>query len=106
MILYNVTVNIDEAVENKWLEWMRKTHIPDVLKTNCFIECTISRIKAEEEGGKTYAIMYTSESKDKIDLYQSKFASSLQNDHNKLFAGKFAAFRTFLEVIEKFDGKR
>ena len=106
MILYNVTISIDENAEQKWLNWMRETHIPDVLKTNCFIDCTISRIKAEEEGGKTYAIMYTCESKEKMDLYQRQFSPALQNEHNKLFAGKFAAFRTFLEVIEKFDGTR
>ena len=106
MILYNVTISIDEDVEVKWLSWMRKTHIPDVLNTNCFIECTISKIKAEEEGGKAYAIMYTCKSEEKLKLYQKDFATSLQNDHNKLFAGKFAAFRTFLEVIEKFDGNR
>ena len=105
MILYNVTISIDENVEQKWLQWMKNTHIPDVMKTNCFIECKLSKINGEEEGGKTYAIMYTCESEEKMELYQTKFSSALQEDHSRLFSGKFAAFRTFLDVIETFDGK-
>ena len=53
MILYNVTISIDENVEQKWLQWMKNTHIPDVMKTNCFIECKLSKINGEEEGGKS-----------------------------------------------------
>ena len=33
MILYNVTVNIDTDVEEDWIEWMKETHIPEVMKT-------------------------------------------------------------------------
>ena len=32
-ILYNVTVSIDKDVEKEWLEWMKKVHIPDVMRT-------------------------------------------------------------------------
>ena len=51
MILYNVTVSIDPAVSSDWLEWMRSTHIPDVMATGCFVESRISRVQGEEEGG-------------------------------------------------------
>ena len=50
MLIYNVTVSIDQAVEHDWLSWMRGTHIPDVLHTGCFLECRLSRVNGEEEG--------------------------------------------------------
>ncbi|MEO8448027.1 MAG: DUF4286 family protein, partial [bacterium] len=28
MILYNVTVNVDDSVHDEWLEWMKTIHIP------------------------------------------------------------------------------
>jgi hypothetical protein len=34
MIVYNVTVNIDGAVEQEWLKWMKEVHIPEVLATD------------------------------------------------------------------------
>ena len=32
MIIYNVTISIDKEVENYWLDWMKNTHIPDVMQ--------------------------------------------------------------------------
>lgn len=102
MILYNVTVSIDPQIHEEWLEWMRKTHIPDVMSTGCFIESRISRVNGEEENGLTFAISYVSPNEEKLDEYRTKHAPALQADHSSKFAGKFAAFRTTLSIIEEF----
>jgi hypothetical protein len=102
MILYNVTVSIDPDVHAEWLDWMKTKHIPDVMATGCFVESRISRVHGEEEGGVTYAITYLSPSHEKMDEYQQQHAPVLQKDHAERYAGKFAAFRTILSVIEEF----
>jgi hypothetical protein len=102
MILYNVTVSIDPAIAEDWVNWMRSNHIPDVMATGCFVESRISRVHGEEEGGETYAITYLSPSQEKMDEYQQQHAPVLQKDHSERYAGKFAAFRTILSVIEEF----
>ncbi|HIP32025.1 MAG TPA: DUF4286 family protein [Crocinitomicaceae bacterium] len=103
MILYNVTVSIDKAVHLKWLDWMRTTHIPDVMKTGCFRECRISRVHGEEEGGMTFAISYVAPTQEAFDNYQENHATDLQEEHTTKFNGKFAAFRTMLTIIEEFS---
>ncbi|TXI84125.1 MAG: DUF4286 family protein [Crocinitomicaceae bacterium] len=102
MILYNVTVSIDPAIAEDWVNWMRTNHIPDVMATGCFVESRISRVHGEEEGGETYAITYLSPSQEKMDEYQQQHAPLLQKDHSERYVGKFAAFRTILSVIEEF----
>lgn len=102
MILYNVTVSIDPAIAEDWVNWMRTNHIPDVMATGCFVESRISRVHGEEEGGVTYAITYLSPNQEKMDEYQQQHAPVLQKDHSERYAGKFAAFRTILSVIEEF----
>ena len=102
MILYNVTVSLDASIEQEWLTWMRSKHIPDVLETGCFKESRLSRVHGEEEGGVTYSVMYVSPSQELLDLYQEKFAPALQQEHGAKYQGKFAAFRTFLTVVEEF----
>lgn len=102
MILYNVTVSIDPAVSEDWLDWMRKQHIPDVMATGCFIESRISRVHGEEDGGMTFAITYLSPDQQKLDEYREVHAPRLQKDHSERYEGRFAAFRTFLTVIEEF----
>lgn len=102
MILYNVTVSIDPAIAEDWLQWMRTQHIPDVMATGCFIESRISRVHGEEDNGMTYAIGYICPSQEKMQEYQDKHAPLLQKDHSSRYEGRFAAFRTFLTVIEEF----
>ena len=49
MVIYNVTVIIDEDISKEWLNWMQVKHIPDVMATGKFIDGKLSRILAEEE---------------------------------------------------------
>lgn len=102
MILYNVTVSIDESIHKDWLQWMRKVHIPDVMGTGLFLESRISKIHAEEQGGMSFAITYMAKSMDDMEVYQKEHAPRLQKEHSEKFEGKFAAFRTYLELIEEF----
>jgi len=102
MILYNVTVSIDANIHLEWLDWMRSTHIPQVMETGCFLESRISRVEGEEEGGMTFAITYLSPNQETFETYEKDHAPLLQADHSAKYTGKFAAFRTTLQVIEEF----
>ena len=103
MIIYNVTINIEESISQKWMGWMQKTHIPEVMNTGMFVSAKMTRVMVEEQmGGITYSIQYSCESKSKLDEYQVQFAQKLQQKHTKKFEGKFVAFRTLLEVISDF----
>lgn len=102
MILYNVTVSIDPQVSSEWLEWMKNEHIPEVMATNCFTESRLSRVQGEEQGGETYSIMYFAANQELYDQYNTQFAPAIQRKHGDKYQGKFAAFRTILNVIEEF----
>ena len=103
MIIYNVTINIEESISQEWLYWMQKIHIPEVMKTGMFVSAMMTRIMVEEQmGGITYSIQYLCESKSKLDEYQVQFAPKLQQKHIQKFQGKFVVFRTLLEVISDF----
>ena len=99
MIIYNVTVVIDDSVEQEWLNWMKETHIPDVMNTGYFLDNKICKILAESEGGISYAIQYTCKNMEDLEEYQREHASRLQKEHSSKYDGQFAAFRTLLEVV-------
>lgn len=99
MIIYNVTLNVDEDAADAWLHWMKTVHIPDVMATGLFLDNRICRVLAEEDGGLTYAVQYTCADMATYERYKSEHAPRLQAETQKHFGGRFAAFRTLLEVV-------
>ncbi|MCC5943875.1 MAG: DUF4286 family protein [Bernardetiaceae bacterium] len=103
MFLYNVTVNIDENIENEWIEWMRNVHIPDVMATGCFTSARMSQLLGEvaEASGPTYAIQYVYPDEATLERYQKEFAPKLQAAHTKRYENQFVAFRTLMKITEE-----
>ena len=106
MIIYNVTINVDESIHSDWLKWMQNKHINDVLATGLFTNAKMVRVLVEEEmGGVTYAVQYFTDSRDKLEDYYKNHAPRLRQEGLQLFADKMLAFRTELEVMEEFYGE-
>jgi len=100
MYIYNVTVNIDESVENEWLRWMQEKHIPEMLDTGKFMEAKMCQVMVDEDmGGVTYSIQYTTDDKETLERYYSEDADRLRQEAIQLFSNKFVAFRTELNVV-------
>ena len=100
MILYNVTTSVDPAIADEWLDYMRSTHIPDVMGTGFFIKSLMLRLLNEEDDGITYAMQYFCISLEQLEEYQNLCAPALRAEMDKHFAGKYMSFRTMLEVVE------
>ncbi|HRF37768.1 MAG TPA: DUF4286 family protein [Saprospiraceae bacterium] len=100
MIIYNVTVKIEHDLHEDWLNWMRHTHIPDVLATGLFTGHRISKVLGDDDAhGVTYAIQYECPDLDTFLQYQQQHAARLQADHARRYQDKYVAFRTLLEVV-------
>lgn len=99
MYIYNVTVSIDKTLAEEWLNWMKTVHIPDVLNTGHFIENKICRVLNVDDEGATYSVQYTFNEMTDIEEYQKNHAKRLQDEHSKRYEGKYAAFRTLLQIM-------
>ncbi len=99
MIIYNVTVSVDNEVHEMWLAWMRHTHLPEVMATGHFQNARICRVLSEGDSGATYAIQYTCTDMAAYERYRDKHAERLKAESEKYYGGKAIAFRTLLEVV-------
>ena len=101
MIVYNVTIQIENEVHDDWLEWMKNVHIPEVMNTGMFLENRMLIVLGSEESeGKTYSVQYICKSMKEYEQYRNSFAPALQEKHSSRYANKFVAFRTLLEVVK------
>ena len=100
MIVYNVTINVEEDVHEEWLGWITATHIPDLMNTGCFKDSKIFRLLTPEpEDGETYVIQYYCDTIEDYERYQIEHAAVLQSEHKERFRGSFTSFRTVMEQV-------
>ncbi len=100
MIIYNVTIKLQIAIEGEWLRWLQQEHIPEVLQSGCFNNARVLKLlETNDSEGPTYAIQYAAESKVLYDRYIEKYAAGLRNKSFERWGDKFIAFRTVMEVV-------
>jgi len=103
MIIYNITINIAKSEEKRWLIWMKSKHIQDVLDTGKFIAAKLIKVLVDDNPDtETYAIQYTTDSRENLDDYYKNFAPKLRKEGQDLFGDKMLGFRTELQVLESF----
>ncbi|MDT0677715.1 DUF4286 family protein [Autumnicola musiva] len=101
MYIYNVTSNVQEQIHDKWIEWMKKEHIPAMLDTKKFTKALLTRVMVQEPmGGITYSVQYTVESKEMLQKYYDEDAEELRKKAT-IFGEKVVSFRTELEVVNE-----
>lgn len=100
MILYNVTIIIDESIHEPWLEWMQKVHIGQVMNTGCFASNRMLKVLDSPNEGITYCIQYIADTIEKYNDYKENYTAALQADFPEEFANKFVSFRTLMEFVD------
>ena len=103
MIIYNVTINVDESIHEEWIRWMQEIHIPEVMATGKFIKALMSEVLVNETlGGITYSIQYTCDSRETLSKYYKEDAQRLRDEVDKRFGNKLGAFRTEMNIVKEF----
>lgn len=100
MIIYNVTINIDNSVHDQWLKWMQEKHIANMLATGKFTSARLVKVVVDEAmEGKTYSVQFVTDSKETLQQYYTEDAPRLREEGQALFGDRMLAFRTELEHI-------
>jgi len=102
MYILNITTNIANNIEPKWLHWMQNTFIPAMLATKKFNKALLTQVQIEEEmGGVTYSTQYFANGKTEIEAFYKEDQNELLSKHTQ-FKGMYVDFSTELKVINQF----
>ena len=99
MLLYNVTIIIEDSAVEEWLQFMNESHIPEVMATGKFVSNRLLKILDSPNEGVTFCSQYVVENLIDYEDYQQNFAPALQADLQQKFENKFVAFRSLMEFI-------
>ncbi|MDF3078225.1 MAG: hypothetical protein K0S09_2114 [Sphingobacteriaceae bacterium] len=99
MVLYNVTVILEEAAESEWLAWMQSVQIPGIMATDTFVSNRMLKVLDSPNEGVTYCIQFIAESEQNFRNYQSSFEARFSNAMTDNFANRFVSFNTLMEFV-------
>jgi uncharacterized protein YqcC (DUF446 family) len=99
MFLYNVTLILDDAAAEEWLQWMQDIHIPEVMATGMFVSNRLLKVVDSPNEGVTYCAQYVAETMDHYNKYQEVFAPALQAELNERYKNRFVAYRSLMEFV-------
>lgn len=101
MILYNITMKVNPAIEAEWIKWQREEHIPEIMSTGFFTEYKFLRLLDQDDTeGKTFAIQYFAKNMNDYQEYIDKHASDIREKALKRWNDKFISFRTLMESVQ------
>jgi len=101
MLLYNVTVGIDKAIEAEWLIWMRDKHIPVVLATGYFKGYKMYKVLHDQgEDTTSYSVQFFAERIEDVLAYLEKNAPAITEIHRARFKDRHVVFQTLLEEVQ------
>lgn len=102
MILYNVTVKVDINHADEWVKWMKEEHILDLMETGLFKDAKLYRLlEVDETDGITYSAQYFCKDMEAYNRYIDEYADEMRRRGLERFEGKFVAFRSLLDTVDK-----
>lgn len=101
MIVYNVTIKVDNAIAADWRIWMLREHMPMLMDTACFTDAKMFRLLEQDDSeGPTFCAQYYCASKADYNRYIDEFAPKMRAETLRLWGDKIAAFRTVMQLQE------
>ncbi len=100
MFVYNITMKVDNTIEEEWILWQKEIHIPEILSTGFFYEHRFYKLLEQDEGeGKTYVIQYFAMEKKDYEEYIHHHAPVLRERAFLKWGDQVTAFRTLLKAV-------
>ena len=100
MFVYNITIKVDNNVEEEWLRWQKGIHIPEILSTGFFYDHRFFKLLDQgEDEGKTYVVQYFALARKDYKKYIHLHAPVLREKAFLKWGNQFIAFRTLLKTV-------
>ncbi len=96
MIAYEVTVDVDEALAERYIAYMRDRHIPAVLATECFAHAELDRSKETR-----FRQRYLAANLADLERYLEDHAPRLRQDYAVHFPAGTKLTREIWEEVQR-----
>jgi hypothetical protein len=100
MIAYEVTSEVEESLVDRFEQYMRETHIPEVLATGCFHAAVFARSSPGR-----YRTSYVARTQADLDRYLERHTAGLRIDFAARFPKGVSLSREVWVALERWEGQ-
>ncbi|MGI4021302.1 MAG: DUF4286 family protein [Janthinobacterium lividum] len=101
MFIYNITILIDESIEQKWLNWIKPNFIQVVMETGFFQSSQLLQVTDSPNEGLTYCLQFRTNEISSMQSYQNLYASQIENEHLLAFQNQLVTFSSTMKIIDE-----
>ena len=99
MIAYEVTAEMEETLAGRYEQYMRETHIPEVLATGCFQAAVLARSSPGR-----YRTSYLARTQADLDRYLEHHTAALRADFAAHFPEGVSLSREVWTAVDRWEG--
>ncbi|WP_207422065.1 DUF4286 family protein [Desertivirga brevis] len=100
MVLFNITIIIDDSINDEWLRWINEEFIPEAMSSNLIASKRLLKVLDSPNEGITYCLQFVLDTIASYQSFQQNQFASLMNKHSINFNNKFVSFNTLMEFID------
>lgn len=100
MLIYNTTFQVDEAIHDSFLIWIKECYIPEIKNHGTLKSPRICRVLSHRDDGECYSLQWEVESSADLHCWHTEQGVKLNGELTRIFQNKVIGFPTLMEVIE------
>ncbi len=101
MLIYNVTIKIDNDIETDWVLWQKGVYIPAVMASGFFHDSQFSKLISHQDAdGKTYVMQFYAKDHATFENYKARHADEFNDLLSAKWGNKFVVFESLLAAVQ------
>ncbi|MVN21134.1 DUF4286 family protein [Mucilaginibacter arboris] len=101
MFIYNITILIEESIEQEWLSWVKINFIQTVMETGFFQSYQMLQVTDSPNEGLTYCVQFRTNEISSLQSYQSLYAPQIESEQQLAFANQLVTFSSTMKIIDE-----
>jgi len=101
MFIYNITILIEESIEQQWLSWIKTNYIPAVMETGFFQSYELLQLMDSPNEELTYCLQFRTDEISSLQSYQNLYAPQIEQEQLLAFANQLVTFSSTMKLINE-----
>ena len=99
MILFNITIIIEDSIDKQWLNWMNSEFIPSAMESSLIASNRLLKVLDSPNEGITYCLQFVIDNIDSYNQFKASHLPLIMDNHAAQFSNRFVSFSTLMEFI-------